>query len=500
MTSHRILQVMLWLGMTCFAQSVSAGPGKAGKDSSASLVQVARIKGGLSPKSVVWNGHDRFFVQNMMYRHTVSVYDADLQPCGVISDRVSLEALGICDRPGTFRGAPVECTFTGDGRYAFVSNYTMEGAGFDAPGCDNCSGAEYDGSFVYKVDAATLQVVKAFPTGSVPKYLTLTPDERTLLVSNWSSGDLSLIDLSGQAITKRIPVGRFPRGIAVDPQGHYAYIAIMGSNSIKRLDLRTHVVEHFVTVGTGPRHLCMDAKGQQLYASLNHEGAIARIDLTSRAVRKVHVGGAPRSMVMGNEERSLYVVNYSANRMTKVDLASFSVADTIGTDARPIGIAYDARNKRVWVACYSGSVQVFEDRNECSTGDPTLADAVTGSAPLDSCSIFQGTRSTSTSPDNTVTPPTRRQAIADPIEQAGLPGTVSGNVHAVVAGSFRDAGNAQRQRTRLEHLGHAPRIVRQANGLYQVLVGTFTNEQEAQALGRAMKEHGISTWIDTTGP
>jgi hypothetical protein len=37
------------------------------------------------------------------------------------------------------------------------------------------------------------------------------------------------------------------------------------------------------------------------------------------------------------------------------------VLQTVKTNQHPIGITYDAATQRVWVACYSGSLMLFDD-------------------------------------------------------------------------------------------------------------------------------------------
>ena len=41
---------------------------------------------------------------------------------------------------------------------------------------------------------------------------------------------------------------------------------------------------------------------------------------------------------------------------------ALKVLQTIDACADPIGIAYDAPTRRVWVACYGGALQVYADR------------------------------------------------------------------------------------------------------------------------------------------
>ena len=64
---------------------------------------------------------------------------------------------GFPGHPGITRGAPVEAAFTSDGRYAYVSNYSMYGSGFGPEGSDTCTPASAlaagdTDSYVYRVD------------------------------------------------------------------------------------------------------------------------------------------------------------------------------------------------------------------------------------------------------------------------------------------------------------------------------------------------------------
>ena len=150
----------------------------------------------------------------------VTVYNRNFQLVNTISDKVELNKFGYSRRKGFYRGAPVECTFTHNGRYAWVSNYNMSGGSeteFSKPGCDNCHGTGiYDSSFVYKINTSTLLIEAIVKVGAVPKYLAATPDSKYVLVTNWSSSDLSVIDTEKLKEIKRIKLGTYPRGIIVD--------------------------------------------------------------------------------------------------------------------------------------------------------------------------------------------------------------------------------------------------------------------------------------------
>jgi YVTN family beta-propeller protein len=328
------------------------------------LTSIKRITGAITPKSVVASGHGITFAQNMIYTHTVTAYGPDGTLLGTIPDSVDLAAFGVTGYPaGPVQGGPVEVAFTPDGTKAYVSNYEMYGAGFAHPGDDVCNpSAGYDNSFVYRVDVKTLTVDQVIEVGPVPKYVAVSPDGRWVLVSNWCGYDVSVIDVATAKEVQRIPVGAYPRGIVVRPDSSVAYVAVMGSTVVKAIDLHDLSLSTFATVGSGPRHLVLSPDASRLYVTLNGEGTVAAVDTATGAlVGKVRTGAAPRSMDISADGASLYVVNYESSTMSKVATADLSVQQELQTDAEPIGITYDRTTGIVWVACYGGSIELFQD-------------------------------------------------------------------------------------------------------------------------------------------
>lgn len=321
------------------------------------------LSGRLSPKSVVHSGDGLFFAQNMMYNHTISVYNRQHKLVKTIPDSVNLAKFGYGKFNGNYRGAPVEASFSHNGKYAWVSNYQMYGRGFNNPGSDRCSpAAKHDPSFVYRINTKSLQIEKAIQVGAVPKYVAATPDNRLVLVSNWCSWDLSVVDTNQNKEIKRIKLGAYPRGIAVDAKSQNAYVAIMGSSNIARVDLKNYSVKWFRNVGQAPRHLNIDPNGKYLYATLNSEGRIAKIGLPKgNVIDKVYTGSTPRSMVISQDGERLYVVNYNSNTVSKVRTKDMKVLQSVRVAPNPIGITYDPQTREVWVACYSGQIMVFQD-------------------------------------------------------------------------------------------------------------------------------------------
>jgi YVTN family beta-propeller protein len=327
------------------------------------LRQRQRITGDISPKSVVASPLGLVIAQNMMYTHTVTAYRPDGSLAATIPDGVDLARFGVTGHPGVSRGAPVEAAFTHDGRYAYVSNYSMYGNGFGPEGTDSCTPQSgFHDSYTYRIDTATLEIDQAIKVGAVPKYVAVTPDDQTVLVTNWCTWDLSVIDAATGRETARVPIGRYPRGIVVSPDSRTAYVAAMGGDVVVKVDLVTHEVSNLVAAGDGPRHLLISPDGRWVYVSHNRSGTVVRVDARTGAVtHSVSTGQQPRSMAISADGSAIYVANYESSTVTKLRADDLTELDEQPTDHHPIGIAYEPTTASVWVACYGGSILVFDD-------------------------------------------------------------------------------------------------------------------------------------------
>lgn len=351
------------LALLALVAAAIAPPVAAADQADGRLRLVKTITGDISPKSVASNGHGLVTAQNMMYSHTVTVYDSRrMRLVNTIQDAVELSKFGVKGHPGVSRGAPVEASFSPDGGQAYVSNYAMYGAGFGPEGTDTCSPSSgIDDSYVYRIGMDSFRIEDVFRVGAVPKVVATTPDGAYVLVSNWCSYDVSVIDTARAKVVRTIPVGAYPRGIAMAPDGRAAYVALMGGTALIRIDLASWRTRP-IPIGTSPRAVVASPNGRYLYASLNAEGTVVRVDL--RTGRKVGVatGEAPRSLAMSKDGSALYVVNYKSNTVSKVRASDMRLLQTVDACADPIGIAYDNPTRRVWVACYGGALLVYADR------------------------------------------------------------------------------------------------------------------------------------------
>lgn len=433
-----------------------------------------------------------------MYKHTITVYDRNFQLLKTISDKVELNKFGFSKRKGLYRGSPVECTFTHEGKFAWVSNYNMSGGEdteFNKPGCDNCHGTGvYDSSFVYKINTSTLQIDAIVKVGAVPKFLAATPDNKYVLVTNWSSSDLSVIDTEKAREVKRIRLGTYPRGIEVDSSGNKAYVAIMGSSKIAVIDLKTFEKTWIKDVGRSPRHLCMSPKNDYLYVSLNGEGVVGKIDLSTKEITKIKTGSLPRSMILSGDGRFLYVVNYGSDKLTKVRTVDMKVMDNIKTNDKPIGITYDNETNNIWVACYEGSIMVFHD----SYYDSTITDVLYDELLAQNADEIEFRRTDA----KEEVPYQEKEILLEkevekPVEAVeGKVISNKANHYYLIAGSFKNEGNAERLVEELIEKGYDSFVYyNPENEFTYACVTSCADKATAIQKSHELKEEGVSVWV-----
>ena len=330
---------------------------------SPSMKLIHTINGSIAPKSVRSSSDGVVSAHNMMYRHSVTVYDAKtFKLIHTIPDSVSLKDFGFSNYSGSYKGAPVEGTFSPDGKFLYVSNYAMYGKGFNKEGTDTCSPADgYDKSFVYRINRSNYQIDGVYPVGSVPKVVEVTPDNKYVLVANWCSYTVSVISVELNKVVKTVKIGRYPRGIAINNDSTKAYVAEMGGNRIHVIDLQDFTTS-YIPIGSNPRAIVLSPDNSTMYVTMNLSGKVASWDLVNnKAGKSVKTGNAARSLAINADGSHLFVVNYKSDTMSRVRTSDMKVTQNIKVCNEPIGITYDLPTGNTWIACYKGQIKIYSN-------------------------------------------------------------------------------------------------------------------------------------------
>ncbi|WP_066401951.1 YncE family protein [Flavisolibacter tropicus] len=215
-------------------------------------------------------------------------------------------------------------------------------------------------------DSALLPLIK---TGKTPKIITKTADSKYLLVSNWHSYNVSVLELDktqfpfGKVIST-IPVTSIPRGIVVDDKKEKSYVAIMGGASIAVIDNKTWKTERTIDVASNPRHIVMDSTGR-LFVSYNKLAKVACIDPeTGKTLFTAPTHVQPRTIFLSRNQKFLFVTCYSGNMVDvfKISDTGFNKIASLPSAGKPVGVDIFENDEKLeaWVCSYTdGAIRVY---------------------------------------------------------------------------------------------------------------------------------------------
>jgi len=241
--------------------------------------KVTQFKTGAAPEQVTFNPQGTQLWVSLQGGPGVEVYRPDTG-----------ERLAMIGLHG--QGA-VDVIFTADGTTAYAS--------------------QMETGSIYEIDAGTFEVRRRLRTdGRWSKAMALSPDERRLFVSNWSSNDVSEIDLDSGDVMRTIPTVATPRGLYVTADD--VYVAGFAGGDLERIARDSGEMTTLAATGGAMHHIVGDARRQRLYASDMGSDRIVVHDLGSAKVRELAgTDHKPGSIDLGADGRVLYVANRGAN-------------------------------------------------------------------------------------------------------------------------------------------------------------------------------------------
>ncbi len=288
------------------------------------------------------------------------------------------------DKPiKSFQEKPVEACFSHNGNILWVSLHNAEGivpifVNDDAvmKNLYRQGDTAIKKMAIYKVASQTTDsaAVPLIHTGKTPKVIAVSADNKYLLVSNWHSYTVSVLELDDKKypygkVIRTIPMGAIPRGVVVDDKRNKSYVAIMGGARINVIDNKTWEVDTPVNVASNPRHIVMDDDGR-LFVSYNKLSKVACIDpVTGKTLFSAETGAMPRTIMLSKNKKFLFVTCYKGDAVDvfKINEDSFTKIHSLPCKGSPVGVDIfeDDEKLEAWVCNYTlGSIKVFSFRKE----------------------------------------------------------------------------------------------------------------------------------------
>ena len=220
-------------------------------------------------------------------------------------------------------GVIVESALSPDGKTLFISNFRRNSVMF--------------------VDIAAKKVTHEITTGRHPKVLVASPDGKSLFAANWASKSVTQIDVPSAKVVRTLDVGKQPRGMAMSKNGKL-YVANFFGDSIDVFEGKELDQTHRLPSCKCPRHLALSPDEKTLFISCLNASQLHAMDVSSETVtHKVQIGNAPKSIDVSRDGRYVYSADYGESR-------SVSVVDTHDWTSRIFKIPAMDRGSGVAVA------------------------------------------------------------------------------------------------------------------------------------------------------
>lgn len=332
-------------------------------------------------KSVLFNSSgSKLYAMNL---EGMSIYEFDQPTRKVIREFKFKPTRGtgwdyVKNKPiSSFQEKPVEACFSHGDKILWVSLHNADGIvpiKLDSLAANNKPAGlkqetkkitvTYPGSI--RIDSFDVPLIK---TGKTPKVISRTADNKYLLVSNWHSYNVSVLEMDKDhypfgKITATVPVSSIPRGIAVDDKNSRSYVAIMGGASITAINNSVWMKETDIPVASNPRHIVIDSSGR-LFVSYNSLATVACIDgLSGKTLFTAPTHAQPRTIILSKNQKFLFVTCYSSDYVDvfKINEDNFSKVISLPCKGHPVGVDIFENDEKLeaWVCSYSnGSISVF---------------------------------------------------------------------------------------------------------------------------------------------
>ena len=338
------------------------------------------LKAAPGTKSVLFNTNgSRLYAMNL---EGMSIYEFDQASRKVIREFKFKPTRGTGwdytnDKPiPSYEEKPVEACFSHNDRLLWVSLHNADGIvaiPADSTYKELPANPDYDSKKLYvqypgskTKDSMQVPLIK---TGKTPKVIARTADSRHLLVSNWHSYNVSVLetDITRPPFAKivaTVPVPAIPRGIAVSDKTNKSYVAIMGGANLAVLDNNTWAKDSSIAVASNPRHIVTDSSGR-LFVSYNRTARIACVDpVSGQTLFTVATPAQPRTIILSKNHRFLFVTCYSSDKVEvfKINDNSFTRIASLPCKGHPVGVDIFENDTQLeaWVCSYTtGSIRIF---------------------------------------------------------------------------------------------------------------------------------------------
>lgn len=223
-------------------------------------------------------------------------------------------------------------------------------------------------------DAMSGRALANIPVGVKPHEFGLSADRRWLFVTNYGldtytqtepgGNTITVIDLRSRKVSGEVSTGEFrrPHGIERGKSGLF-YITTEIPAAVHIFDGAKRGILHSIAItGKQPHMLVVSEDETTAWTADSGSGTVSVVSLTDkRQTGQVRTGGVPMGLALSRDEKRLYMVGRSNNKLIEIDTATQKIVRELAVPGEPVRLLFtpgDAQLLTTLIA--SGEIAVID--------------------------------------------------------------------------------------------------------------------------------------------
>lgn len=224
---------------------------------------------------------------------------------------------------------------------------------------------------VFRLSGGRLTDEHTVRVGAQPVHMVASPDGRYIFVTDFSGASVSVVDTRAWSVARVIQTPAGPHSIVISPDGAYAYVACYLGATVAIIDIARQELVGAIALppAAHPYGLGISGDGRYLYTSDNFSSRLFTLDLaTRRAITSTQVGLRPALIARSPDGKTLYVSNGASHSLSILDIggnpAAPRMAATTQLEGYPHGVCVTPDGRYIVVAdTVSGDISVVDARS-----------------------------------------------------------------------------------------------------------------------------------------
>jgi YVTN family beta-propeller protein len=188
------------------------------------------------------------------------------------------------------------------------------------------------------IDTATDTVTSTVLLGGTPLGLAVTPDNAHAYIAVYPSM-VAVLNTATNKVTATIvdPSLSGPALVAITPDGKTVYVSDQISNKVTVISTASNLPTASIPVGQIPLGLAVTVDGKLLYAANGADSTVSVIDTaTNKVITTLSGFDGPEGVVISPDGNNVLVANTASNTVATINIASNTITATVAVGQMPV--------------------------------------------------------------------------------------------------------------------------------------------------------------------